>query len=89
MALGAGRRTVLWMVLRETLLLALIGVALGVPAALAAARLISSRLFGLSAYDPVTLSAATAILVCVAVLAGTIPGSRATRVDPTQALRYG
>jgi predicted permease len=89
MALGAGRRTVLWMVLRETLLLALIGVALGVPAALAAARLISSRLFGLSAYDPVTLSAATAILICVAILAGTIPGSRATRVDPTQALRYG
>jgi predicted permease len=89
MALGAGRREVLWMVLRETLLLALAGIAIGVPAALAAARLVASRLFGLSAYDPVTLSAATAILVCVAVLAGTIPGSRATRVDPTQALRYG
>jgi len=89
MALGASRESVLWMVLRETLFLALAGVAIGVPAALAAARLVASRLVGLSAHDPATLAAATAVLLAVAVFAGAIPGSRATRVDPTQALRYG
>jgi ABC-type antimicrobial peptide transport system permease subunit len=77
------------MVLRETLLLALAGVALGVPAALAASRLVATHLFGLSAYDPWTLGGATLSLVAVALLAGMIPGSRATRVQPTQALRYG
>jgi predicted permease len=89
MALGAARRDILRMVLRETLVLALLGVALGVPAALAAARLISSRLFGLTASDPGTLVASTVILLGVALVAGAIPGSRATRVSPTQALRYG
>jgi ABC-type lipoprotein release transport system permease subunit len=52
------------------------------------ARVVASRLFGLSAYDPPTLAAATAVLVAVAVNAGAIPGSCATRVDPTEALRY-
>jgi predicted permease len=89
MALGAKREDVLWMVLRETLLLALAGVAVGVPSALAAARLVASRLFGLTAHDPGTLAAATLVLLLVAVLAGAIPGTRATRVNPTQALRYG
>jgi predicted permease len=89
LALGAGRRGVLAMVLRETLLLALAGIALGIPAALAAARLVESRLFGLDAFDPATLVAATGILLLVALVAGTIPGTRATRVAPTQALRYG
>ncbi|HSS50939.1 MAG TPA: FtsX-like permease family protein, partial [Thermoanaerobaculia bacterium] len=88
MALGAGRTTVLWLVLRETLLLALAGIALGVPAALGAMRAVASRLFGLSASDPATLATATGILILVALLAGTIPGSRATRVEPVQALRY-
>jgi len=89
LALGAQRRDVLWMVLRETLLLALAGVALGVPVALAAARLVASRLSGLSAHDPATLAASTALLLAVALAAGALPGSRASRVDPTQALRYG
>jgi predicted permease len=89
MALGAGRPVILRMVLRETLFLALVGVAVGVPLAIAAARMVSSRLFGLSAHDPGTLAAATVILVLVSVLAGLIPGSRATRVSPTEALRYG
>jgi predicted permease len=89
MALGAQREDVLWMVLRETLLLAFAGVAVGLLFALAAARLVTSLLFGLSGHDPVTLAASTAILVVVALLAGAIPGSRATRVNPTQALRYG
>ncbi|MBW8878890.1 MAG: ABC transporter permease [Acidobacteria bacterium] len=88
MALGARRTRVLWMVLRETLLLALAGIALGVPAALGSARAVASRLFGLSASDPAMLATATGILILVALLAGVIPGSRATRVDPVQALRY-
>jgi predicted permease len=89
MALGAQREDVLWMVLRETLLLAFAGVAVGLLFALAAARLVTSLLFGLSGRDPGTLAASTAILVVVALLAGAIPGTRATRVNPTQALRYG
>ena len=88
MALGAQRAKVLWMVLRETLLLALAGTALGLPAALAATRAVESRLYGLSASDPATIAAATAILLAVAVLAGAVPGARATRVNPVQALRY-
>jgi len=88
MALGARRSRVLWMVLRETLLLALAGVVLGVPAALGSARAVASRLFGVSATDPTTLATATCILLLVALVAGVVPGSRATRVDPVQALRY-
>jgi predicted permease len=88
MALGASHGKVLWMVLRETLLLALAGAVLGALAIVAAARVVASRLFGLSAYDPPTLAAATAVLVLVAIVAGAIPGSRAARVDPTEALRY-
>ncbi len=89
MALGAQRNDVLSMVLRETMLLALAGVAVGLVFAIAAARLVNSLLFGLSGHDPMTLAAATGILVVVALLAGAIPGARATRVNPTQALRYG
>ncbi|HKH44121.1 MAG TPA: ABC transporter permease, partial [Thermoanaerobaculia bacterium] len=88
MALGASERRVLWMVLRETMLLALAGIVLGLAVVLASARVLSSRLFGLSAYDPPTLAAATAILLVVAIISGAIPGSRAARVDPTEALRY-
>jgi macrolide transport system ATP-binding/permease protein len=54
-------------------------------AVLVSARVLSNLLFGLSAYDPLTIAAATAVLV--AIMAGVIPGSRATRVDPTEALR--
>jgi len=88
MALGAQRSGVLWMVLRETLLLAVAGIALGVPASLGAAYAVSSRLFGLTAADPLTLAAAIAVLLAVALVAGLIPGSRATRVDPVVVLRY-
>ena len=63
MALGASEGRVLWMVLRETLLLALAGIVLGLLAVLASARVLSSRLFGLSAYYPLTIAAATAVLV--------------------------
>ncbi len=88
MALGAQKGDVIRLVLQETLLLVLSGIVLGVPAALAAARLVSSRLFGLTPADPLTITAATLLLLAVAVLAGYLPARRASRVDPMVALRY-
>jgi predicted permease len=88
MALGAKSQSILWMVLRETLILVAAGVAIGVPVALAAARLVSTQLYGLSAADPLTLAAAVTLLIAVAALAGYLPARRASRVDPMVALRY-
>ena len=88
MALGAGRSTIVRQVLRETLILMLIGIAVGVPIALAGTRLIKSMLFGLGAADPVALAAACVILAVIAGLAGYIPARRASQVDPMVALRY-
>ena len=88
MALGAQRRDVLWHVLRETLLLVAIGLCIGLPAALASTRLIRNQLFGLKPTDPFASSAATLVLVVVAVFAGYLPARRASRVDPMVALRY-
>jgi predicted permease len=87
MALGAERSDVLWLVLRDALRLALIGIVLGILAALAAARLVSSQLFGISAADPLTLSLAILMLLVVAALASYLPARRATKVDPLLALR--
>lgn len=88
MALGAERRSIIWMILRETLVLILVGVAIGVPAAIGAGRLIASQLFGLSAADPLTLLVATLLLTGVAVLAGLLPARKASQVNPLIALRY-
>ena len=88
MALGAEHRSILRMVMRETLLLVTIGVAIGVFAALASTRLVSSMLFGLEPTDPVTLVAATGVMLAVAACAGYLPARRASRVDPMVALRY-
>jgi len=88
MALGARRATILRGVLIEALGLVLFGLALGVPVALGATRLISSRLYGLKPNDALTLALATLLLAAVAVLAGYIPARRATKVDPVVALRY-
>jgi len=88
MALGAGRSNVLWLVMREILVLVSLGLAIGVPAALAGDRLVSSMLFGLSPTDPATLLAAPIILLAVATLAGYLPARRASKVDPMVALRY-
>lgn len=91
MALGATHGSVLWMVLREALLLAMAGIAIGVPAALAAGRVVSRRipdlLFGLKATDPVTLVSAASLLLVVAGVAAYIPARRASHVDPMVALR--
>jgi predicted permease len=88
MALGAQRSDVLWMVLRETLALVLTGVAAGLALALALSRLETSMLFGLTPADPVAIGLATALMMAVALFAGWLPARRATRIDPTVALRY-
>ena len=87
-ALGASRGGVLWLVLKEAGLLALAGIAVGVPAALAFSRLVKSQLFDISAADPITFAAAGLLLAAIALLAGYIPGRRAARIDPLIALRY-
>jgi predicted permease len=87
MALGADRRTVLWMVMRETLLLVALGIGLALPLALAVARWIRSQLFGIQPLDPPTLIAATLVLFAVAVVSGYVPARRAAAVDPMVALR--
>ena len=87
-ALGAERRTVLAMVLKEVAVLALIGVAIGLPSGYGLGRLIESQLFGLRAHDPLTFGLATFTLLAASLLAGYVPAARATRVDPLVALRY-
>ena len=87
MALGAQKGDVLWLVMRETLVLLAAGAAIGVPAALAAARLIKSLLFGLDPWDPPTIACATLVLFAAGALAGFLPAHRAASVEPTTALR--
>jgi putative ABC transport system permease protein len=88
MALGARGRDVLWLILREAALLVGVGVGLGLPAALAAARLATGLLYGVTPADPVSVSLAVLLLCAVAALACYLPARRATRVDPMVALRY-
>ena len=88
MALGASRGGVQWMVLREALMLVLAGIALGVPLAIAAGRLVTGLLFGLKPADPITLVAACATVLAVATLAAYVPARRASSVHPMTALRY-
>lgn len=87
MALGATGAAVVWMVLRQTLRLVGAGVLLGVPLALAGARLLTGFLYGLTARDPATLALATTVLAGCAALAAYLPARRAARVNPIAALR--
>jgi len=87
-ALGAQSNGVLWMVLKESLILLAIGVALGIPATLLATRTIKSQLFGLSPTDPFTFIAAALVISLVTLIAAWFPAHRATKVDPMVALRY-
>jgi predicted permease len=88
MALGAQRTTVVWMVLREVLTLAVIGLAISLPAALAASKVVESFLFGMKRNDPLTLSAAVATIAAATLVAGYVPARNASRIDPLVALRH-
>ncbi len=87
MALGAQRRNVFWLILREALVLVIVGVIVGLPIIFAVTRLASTLLFGLTPTDPVSLSLAGLLMLAVAVVAGYLPSRRATKVDPMVALR--
>ncbi len=88
MALGAGRSNVLWLVLREILILVTSGIAIGIPVALGGDRFVTNMLFGLKPTDPFTVVCATVVLLMVAAIAGYLPARKASRVDPMVALRY-
>jgi ABC-type antimicrobial peptide transport system permease subunit len=88
LALGAARTRVVWMVLRENMVVVIAGLVFGVGATIAASRLIASQLFDLAPSDPATLGIAVAIMLAVAAVASFLPAWRASRIDPTTALRY-
>jgi predicted permease len=88
LALGATPSSVFAMVVREGLRLVAVGIAIGLAAALAGTRVVSSRLFGISPIDPSTITAATLLMMAVAAFAGFVPAWRASKVDPMAALRY-
>jgi ABC-type antimicrobial peptide transport system permease subunit len=88
MALGAQRRDVVGLVLRETMLPVVFGVIIGLSAAMGATRLIASFLYRLNPNDPLTIALASMMLLTVAALAGYFPARRAARVDPMVALRH-
>jgi len=87
MALGASRLGVLRMVLSEALLMAGLGLAIGLPCALASGRFVGASLFGLKPWDPASIAAATAVILLVALLGAYIPARRASRIDPAISLR--
>ena len=88
MALGAQRGPVLWMVLREVLILAGVGLAFSLPIALGTSRFVQSLLFGIRPNDPLALTLAIGALIAAALVAGGIPARRAARIDPMSALRH-
>ncbi len=88
MAVGADRGNVLGLVLRSALVQVGVGLAIGIPAALAGGHLLASQLYRVKSYDPAILGAAALILAASAILAASVPASRASRVDPIIALRH-
>jgi predicted permease len=88
LALGAQPGLVVWMVMREVLLLLAIGLAVGIPSAMALGRYVSSQLYGINGHDPWIAGSTMMLLTLVSALAGLIPATRASRIDPILALRY-
>src|ERR1017187_3910198 len=86
MAQGAPQAQVVWMVVRETLLLVAAGLAIGIPAALLASKYVSTQLFGVKGTDVASAAVALVILAVVAAGAGYLPARRASTIDPIQAL---
>jgi predicted permease len=88
MALGARRTTVVWMILRESLVVAGLGLAAGLPAALALSRFAENALFGIDSHDGVTIAATVLILSAITATSGFLPANRAAQIDPIRALRH-
>jgi predicted permease len=88
LALGAQRTDVVWMVMKEVLLLLAIGLVIGVPFAFGLGHFVSDQLYGIQPYDPTIAIATLVLLTAVSALAGLIPAHRASRIDPIMALRY-
>ena len=88
LALGAGRRNIRAMVLREAALILAVGIALGAPAAVAVSKLIETQLYGVKSFDPVVIAAAVAALAAAGLSAAWLPAWAASRIDPQTALRY-
>jgi ABC-type antimicrobial peptide transport system permease subunit len=88
MALGAQSGSVIRMVLREVLLMATVGLAIGLPASLAASTVVKSFLFGMKPNDALSLVGAVLVLMGAMILAGYLPARRASRIDPLVALRH-
>jgi ABC-type antimicrobial peptide transport system permease subunit len=86
-ALGAGRRDLLWSVLRQAVVVVGVGIAVGLVGALLASRLLTSLLFEVSATDPAVFAGIALLLLAVGTLAGLLPARRATRADPMIAIR--
>jgi ABC-type antimicrobial peptide transport system permease subunit len=88
LALGAQPTGVVWLVMREVLMLLAVGLAVGVPAALALGRYVSGQLYGIKPNDPWMATGTLVLLTLVSAAAGLIPATRASRIDPILALRY-
>ena len=89
MALGAARGDVVWLVMKEVLILVAIGIGAGLPLAFGLTRLVKAQLYGITPNDPLSMILATAGIAAVALTAGYVPARRATAVDPMRALRWG
>jgi ABC-type antimicrobial peptide transport system permease subunit len=87
LALGAVRRDVLWLVIREAAVVVAIGAALGVPLAILAGRGVASQLYGVRSVDPASYAAAAVVLTAIAGFAAFLPAHRASRINPMAALR--
>jgi len=88
LALGAQRGLIVWSVMREVLLLLLVGLAVGVPTAIGLGRFVSAQLYGIQPHDPWIAGSTVLLLTLVSAAAGLIPAHRASRIDPILALRY-
>src|SRR5207244_9222307 len=88
MALGAQRASVIWLVMKEVLILVTIGLLIGVPSAIGLGRFVSTQLYGIQGTDAHTAAGMVLLLSGIAAAAGMIPAHRASRIDPMRALRF-
>jgi hypothetical protein len=86
--LASARSDVLWLVMKDALLLIVLGIGVALPLAIALTRLVKAQLYGITPNDPLSLISATVVIFSVALIAGYVPARRATTIDPMRALRW-